>query len=369
MPSSQKTRRYVGLDGYRFVAASLVVLFHFNTNFSLGLDGGGRGTAHFALFVDFFFVLSGFVIATSYSGRMAGGADYIAFLRARFGRIYPLHLLTLTPFLLIAAFDRAFHVPVNHPEIIAASGVPATLLLANAWGAVTHDTFNVPAWSISAEWFVYLLAPPLIALARRVSFAQALAFAAAFVVALIEVRTALGLRDWTEATYDYGALRALPTFFGGVALARAVDRAPVMSWPRWWMAHASFASAIILMQFDIRPEFAIAMFFPVIGLAALCERTGRASFISGPVAARLGDASYALYMLHTIVSLPVFIGLRKFGLLGTPGAAVFALATYGTCVWMALASFKRFETPARRWVVAKLTPGVGIKVEERRPAS
>lgn len=50
------------------------------------------------LFVDFFFVLSGFVIASTYQERIAGGFSVWRFMLLRLGRLYPLHIAVLVAF-------------------------------------------------------------------------------------------------------------------------------------------------------------------------------------------------------------------------------------------------------------------------------
>jgi peptidoglycan/LPS O-acetylase OafA/YrhL len=126
--------RYIGLDGYRFLAASLVLFYHFNEYFGLNVERWGVNSARLPLMVDFFFVLSGFVISTAYGDRLNSRRDYIAFLRSRIARIYPLHALTLAASLGIGVAGALLRLPVNHPEIFVLSSLPANLLLQQAWG-------------------------------------------------------------------------------------------------------------------------------------------------------------------------------------------------------------------------------------------
>src|SRR5436190_15498959 len=85
--------RYEALDGLRGVCAVMVVLFHgaFNSHLhDLLLIQRGW------LFVDFFFVLSGFIIADVYGEKIRQGVDFIQFVALRLGRLYPLHLFVLS---------------------------------------------------------------------------------------------------------------------------------------------------------------------------------------------------------------------------------------------------------------------------------
>ena len=84
------THRYAALDSLRGVCALFVCLFHFRANGPIATLEFVRGSW---LFVDFFFVLSGFVIAANYRERLVAGAFLRGFVILRFGRVYPLHLL------------------------------------------------------------------------------------------------------------------------------------------------------------------------------------------------------------------------------------------------------------------------------------
>ena len=174
------------------------------------------------------------------------------------------------------------------------------------------------------------------------------------------MRSAAGMRDWSLATYDFGALRAVPSFFAGILTAQFVQTLPRLEWPRWWMAHGTLIAILLLAQLGARPEFVIWLFVGLIALAVICERQGSASWITSPLAERLGQASYSVYMFHMVVSVPVVLGLRKFGLIGTPAAAVAALVTYISVIALAMFMFRYFETPSRNWLTGRLVSITGL---------
>ena len=74
------------------------------------------------------------------------------------------------------------------------------------------------------EWFVYLLTPLVFLAVARAPVGLALAAIVAFVAVMTFVRQAAGLGPWTEAAYDFGAFRALPSFVLGVVIAFGLDR-------------------------------------------------------------------------------------------------------------------------------------------------
>lgn len=348
--------RYAALDGYRGVAACLVVLYHYNRDFQLGLDRWLPAVDRLNLLVDFFFVLSGFVVMTAYGQRVRTLRDYGKFLRRRVARLYPLHLLTLAAFVAVGIPVAAGLMRANHPEYLALAGLPANLLLVQSWGVLAHDSFNVPAWSISSEWLAYLVFPGLALAARRLPSWLNAALIGLAVLALALGRQHAGMRPWTAATYDVGALRALPTFFSGVLIATAIGRSgptgPTVL-ADWRTVHALFVAALAALQFGAPDEVAIALLALVVAGAALAERRGLPTRLTSSVMQRLGAASYAIYMIHVLASIPVLLALRATSQLGSPVAAVAALATFALVLGVADILYRRFETPWRRRIAGE----------------
>jgi peptidoglycan/LPS O-acetylase OafA/YrhL len=107
--------------------------------------------------VSWFFILSGFILAYNFSV-LRGGEETLKFVASRFWRLFPVQAITtlasLAPFSSSVGLARAF------PADLLGS-----LTLTHTWAAIpfASQAFNVPAWSISVEWFFYLLLPPLIA--------------------------------------------------------------------------------------------------------------------------------------------------------------------------------------------------------------
>ena len=98
-PTRQAAERFENLDAIRGICALFVALFHFPAN---GLLASNALVRNAYLFVDYFFVLSGFVIAFSYGDRLCAGEISLGrFIGLRLGRIYPLHLAVLAVFVLL----------------------------------------------------------------------------------------------------------------------------------------------------------------------------------------------------------------------------------------------------------------------------
>src|SRR5215217_3522788 len=150
--------RFAALDGLRGICALLVALFHL----PLACHLLASPVVHEGyIFVDFFFVLSGFVIAHAYGTRLTGGGELASFLVRRIGRLWPLHVVVLA---VMVAIDCVLYVLVTRFSVVGPqpfTGQHALdLLLSNAflihsWG-IGWLSWNTPSWRISAELLAYI---------------------------------------------------------------------------------------------------------------------------------------------------------------------------------------------------------------------
>lgn len=138
---SSKSARFVALDGMRGVAALFVAVGHYIGGFPSYLA------------VDFFLLLSGFVLAHRYL--YSGAVSFREFVVARLARLYPLHLLALFAFAGVYLL-RFRHWP-NYADGNVFTFIVNLLLLQNVGLTPTELTWNVPSWSISVEFWVNLL--------------------------------------------------------------------------------------------------------------------------------------------------------------------------------------------------------------------
>jgi peptidoglycan/LPS O-acetylase OafA/YrhL len=148
-------KRFVVLDSWRGIAACLVALFHLDAYSHLY---GVPFLRNSWLFVDFFFVLSGFVIAANYQQRLLDGFGAGRFLLLRLGRLYPLHFAMLALFIgfeLLKVLKRVLIpalvsvnsvVPFSAPQE-APNTIVANLLLVQSLHVFDFLTWNVPARS------------------------------------------------------------------------------------------------------------------------------------------------------------------------------------------------------------------------------
>ncbi|QPF88088.1 acyltransferase [Bradyrhizobium genosp. L] len=353
-------KRFVVLDFYRFVAALGVFIFHLK-NVDQGISPAWNGS--FGLFVDMFFILSGFVISYSYPAS-TGVRSYVRFLVRRIARIYPLHVLTLLVFAGLTLIGITG--PAGHESF---ADFLYNLFLVQAWGVTDHLSFNSPAWSISAELFCYLLFPLLMWLATSVR-----PVVLAIIVAASYGILAHGfLPIWAErsqmygANFDYGMLRALPSFLNGILLAILFKLSgPYRKKPVAILGIAVFGLAVLILNIFAKPDLAIILF----SLAILFTAIGESAFKNFPGAAwlgRLGNTSYAIYMLHELLLLLLFKPAWSYLGLQPGSFALFALAC---CIVLTIAAdltYTYVENPTRK-LINRLAPAVAKPAGEARPS-
>ncbi|QFS84820.1 acyltransferase [Roseivivax sp. THAF197b] len=156
--SSNTGRHYSSLDSLRGFAAISVALFHFN------IDSHINNTfiKNSWLMIDFFFILSGFVIALAYLERIHTAKDLYNFQKRRFLRLYPLHIVMLFVFLGIEIIKYLAQIYLNldaNNRAFSANNTSsfiANLLLIHDW-ILSEVTWNYPSWSISSEFYTYLI--------------------------------------------------------------------------------------------------------------------------------------------------------------------------------------------------------------------
>jgi peptidoglycan/LPS O-acetylase OafA/YrhL len=220
-------------------------------------------------------------------------------------------------------------------------------MLLQAWGPVWHESFNVPAWSISAEFFVYLLFPLFAWQARCWPLAVNLGLIMLFTGLMALLRHQAGLLPWYQATYDLGMLRAVPSFLLGVLIHRWIEVRP-QGWRIGWpVAHGIFIAALLAIHLGLPAELVILLFGLFVLAAARAEQAAPDTALTRGLFNRLGQTSYGLYMIHMpLMTCGIFIIRRTTGYDGYRGI-VFAIGTFALALALALVLYRRFEHPLR----------------------
>ena len=158
----QSSTKVEELESIRGLAALLVVFYHipkWNPLLEIGIINNGY------LMVELFFVLSGFVIYNAYSEKIVSIKDLIRFQFLRFGRLYPVHFFFLIIYIFIEVakylVQLKFEISSPNSQPFIENNLMALfqqIFLIQAIGPTGNSlTFNGPAWSISVEFFTYLM--------------------------------------------------------------------------------------------------------------------------------------------------------------------------------------------------------------------
>jgi peptidoglycan/LPS O-acetylase OafA/YrhL len=352
-----RIERFDELTAARGFAACFVVLYHVNAYTGGFLAQLFPPLDYGPLAVDFFFVLSGFVLTHVYRDAwLAGAYSHFGFLLKRFARVWPLHLATLLGVaMLIVVGSRFGLIPEWRPT---AYSFVMNLLMLHATGLVSELDWNQPSWSISAEWCAYVAFPLfLVAVAGlRGLGARIIASFVLFGICLVLARLVLHA-DLMELTTNFGVLRIVPSFFAGVVLRYVLDQpatqvgavAAQRITPALWIVLAVALAA----GFFGAPN---ATFWPLILvgilLLALRGRAAAPGLLRAAPLIWLGDVSYALYLVHAPTLMLVFgLGGKLLHVSSPLGLTGLGLAGFALALGTAHIAHVLIERPAQVAIV------------------
>ena len=310
------------------------------------------------LYIDWFFLLSGFVMAHAYGGRIRSGLGFGRYLLARTGRLYPLHLVMLlawVPLVLArgAALDAGWLATDTSAGATAGGWLQSALLW---YGVLGHEppVWNFPSWSVSVEFHAYLL---FFVTARWWGAFRGLL--APLGVSLAAYGAVALVGDGSLHGHQAGLLRAIAGFFGGVAAYRLHGLLPAARQgradARSGRAGASLIEAtavtlvLLLVWYDLTwislPAFAAMI------LVLAAGRGWPAALLCSAPLQFLGRISYSIYLGHALVLLlagtlleialvrpvPAFRGAAEALLRDQPGlllaGLLFAVVVLATLTW------------------------------------
>lgn len=296
--------RMKALDGWRGFGALAVCFIHLQLN---GYLTSAPSTDSWTLAVDFFFVLSGFVIARVYADDLIDGERVLVFAVRRLGRLWPLHLSMLVLFILVElaklALERETGFSSENAPFSAARDPSDILPIALFLQTVRLGpelTWNFPSWSISAEIWTYAVFA-LVAFGtvgrpgRRAAVAGAIALAA-WITLVVDV-TGRGM----ISTDVFGIVRCFLGFFSGVVAEwlhrRGTFRALADGWAEIPTAIAGLA---LVWTAAYLPEARYAA--PLVFLALVFSHASDCGPLSRFMATWpmqwLGRLSYSVYLTH-----------------------------------------------------------------------
>lgn len=366
-PTALSTKpHYPILDGLRGVAALLVVAFHLMEAHATSHQD--QLINHGYLAVDFFFLLSGFVIGYAYDdrwGRMSVGD----FFRRRLVRLQPMVVLGMVVGALLYYFQVSplwptiGQTPVWKMLLVMALGcfmIPVPLLLDIRGWTETYP-LNGPGWSLFFEYIANVLYAVLVRRFSKVALGVLVALSAAALLHLTLTRPegdVVGGWALEPLQLRIGFTRVMYPFFAGLLLFRTVRPGRVSNAFFWC---SLLVLAVLAMprigglahpwQNGLYESLSIMLVFPLIiylGISGKIISTGARSLCKF-----LGDISYPIYITHypLIYLYTAWVYNNKIPLRqGLPVAAL----TFALAITLAYASLKLYDEPVRKWLQKRL---------------
>ncbi len=351
------------LTSLRFVFAVLVFLSHM----WFFEDVPGISNVHNYYFkegfigVSFFFILSGFVLSYSYKEKIQNGSiRFFQFWKARFARIYPLHFLTL----LIAIPLMQY---VDAVTFIKKLLLNVLLLQSFVPSDGYYLTFNAVAWSLSDEMFFYLSFPILIFIfvRKRYRWLSVLAY-----ITLVPIGVLLTREVFHHALFYVNPLCRIGDFIIGMMLYRLyaqrkdieiLNNRKIAGIAEVLALGLLFAFVYFHEYVPLGYRYSIYYILPMCVLVyVFAYSNGFVSrFLSNKILVSLGDASFAMYMVHVLL-LRYYIELHmvfNWVPLGYTGAAILFAITLVT----SLTVHKFYEMPMNSYVKKKLNSFPSIR--------
>ena len=372
---------YEILDGLRGAAALMVVWYHVFEGFAFAQGSGIETFNHGHLGVDFFFMLSGFVISYAYDDRWQCNEGK----RLTLGNFFKRRLIRLHPMIIIGAligvdtFIMQGHVKWDGSETPLLWIMVALfmgMLLIPAYPGAGYDvrgngemySLNGPSWSLFFEYLGNIMYALFI---RRLS-TKALACLTAltglawawFGITNVSGYDMLGV-GWTLDGVNFlgGLLRMTFPFTLGMLLARNFRpvKVPGIFWISIAILFGLFSVPYISSEGRVWAEgwslnslyelMCIVLVFPlIVWLGASGSMSGN---ISSRVCKFLGDLSYPLYIVHYPVMYLFYSWLIENKLYSLGETWQVVLLVFSVNITLAFTCLKLWDEPVRRWLTKR----------------
>ncbi|WP_419758214.1 acyltransferase family protein [Acidisoma sp.] len=356
------------LTGLRAIAAVWVIAYHYRSGVFSSL-----GATHILpvlgfgyLGVDLFFILSGFVIYHVHGQEMARPTIriFLRFICLRAARLYPVYLFTLAIFASMVWLIPAFGFEVVDPSHYPLQHLILSILLVQTWGLTRNLTWNFPAWSVSAEWFCYLLFPLAAVIGTRLSRgAMMLGIILLLVTVTVVYLTSFNL-TMNQAIGWRALVRATTEFSLGCLLRGLQHRVRTETWP-WTGITAGVAVVWAASFYTPLPVGVVAIpLFATLVLAGSIRGNVISLVLSWRPFVAIGAASYSLYLMQAPIEkgaadLEQFLSpSRPVQSAGIVGIYVALLAIGTTLVHLLV------ENPSRRWLRSRIDTYMPVRRPE-----
>ncbi len=300
-----------------------MVIFHFRDAIGLPTDSLGYQLIEKGyLAVDFFFVLSGFVIYLNYHHSLNNfsSGEIFQFILKRFARVYPLHLFLMIIFLINPIAILLASQSANLDSRYNVGYYISSIFMIQNWGFYDELAWNIPAWSISTEFAAYILFP-LMSLSMRYFGKSFLLHCLSLLLLSILIIMLFWLSGYSsigDGIARVGVLRCILEFFMGVVVANfyVFSRQSVEKYNGALLfaavIMALFASILNLPDYILSP-----IIFAFLVLSFSCSIPFFGTLLGGRCIFYLGEISYSTYLVHYFIKdwvkfLSTEVGLLQF---------------------------------------------------------
>jgi len=337
------------LESLRGLAAITVCLFHFRFSSSIFLINN-TFIQNGWIMVDFFFVLSGFVISYGYKDKLINLNNLFSFQFNRFIRLYPLHLITLLLFLNLEFLQFAkeyFTGVIGEGAAFTNNNFKNFFLNFFLVQALFNNdlTFNNPSWSISTEFFTYLLYGLIIIFFKKT-------YSSILIFLCIVILTSLILKGEIQYSNQLSIFRCMFSFFLGciVCYSRDIIKISINS----FFVYLSFLISIylILNLINIQNLFLpISFSLLIFSLISSDKDLLIKKLLNNNILIFIGKISYGIYMIHyfvwiTIEQITVLIGIgdpsKKYLYEPILGIIILLIGLF-TIIFLSYLSYEFFE--------------------------
>lgn len=369
---------YELLDGLRGIAALLVIIHHVGEGFAFAesVNGAGDGIIrwlnHGYLAVDFFFLLSGFVIGYAYDDRWQNGFTLKDFFKRRLIRLHPMVILAAVIGLITFLIQGSANwdgTPV--PVSLAMLALLAAMFMIPARPGSPYEVrgngemfpLNGPAWSLFFEYIGNILYALFI---RRFS-TKVLAVLTVLLGGVLAWMTVGDLTGadmfgigWTldNANFAGGLVRMLFPYTLGMLMSRCVKPGQV----RGAFGTVAVALTLLFAVPYIPSEGAVSLngLFEAVTIIAIFPvllwlgASGKTEGKRGAALCRfLGDISYPLYIVHYPLFYLFYHWLIKNEIYSPWDCVPAILAVVAGSVLLAWASLRFYDIPLRKFLIRK----------------
>ena len=364
------------LTSLRGIAAIAVVLQHFAATAQLNASGWiPSPVPHGYMAVDFFFVLSGFIMSYTYLAgfETLGWRAYGPFLWKRVARIFPLGIAVTAVILFCGGIASLFGLGWLFVTVKADGlGAMIAINLLHLQGFLPDDNLNDPSWSVSVELGAYVLFPLLISLmfkARGYVTAACVAVGIAMLLRISHFDPTGGLA-YRWPAFDFA--RCVVEFCFGMLVFRAYAGG---SWLKalgrdgwtWGMA------GLTVLALVGRSDLLAVCVFPFLVLAFALNRGSAGRVLSHRWLHYLGTISFSIYLMHNLFRIPEFWLFRSVhpALLPPPLALSMTFVGAISTLPFAALAYHAVERPGRaalNKLVQRLTFRPRVETASARPA-